>query len=136
MLVIDASAVAELVLRRPSATAIEQRIIEAAGNLHAPHLLDVEVLSALRRLVASGYASPARADDALTDFRALSIERYPHEPLIPRAWALRENLTPYDAVYLALAEALSERGAPLLTADQRLARAARKHGSVDVMLAS
>jgi predicted nucleic acid-binding protein len=133
MLVVDASAVAELLLRRPGATRIEDHIAERDHSLHAPHLLDVEVLSALRRLVAAGDASPARGDAAVADLLDLPIARYPHDLLAPRVWALRENFSAYDATYVALAESITESGAPLLTADARLARAARAHTHVDVL---
>lgn len=136
MLVIDASAAAELVLRRAPASLIERRIREHSGNLHAPHLIDVELLSVLRRLVSSGSATASRARDALDDFQDLRIERYPHEPLLTRAWALRENFSAYDAMYVALAEAISQGGAPLLTADERLGRAVQRHSDVEVTLAA
>jgi predicted nucleic acid-binding protein len=135
MLVVDAGAALELLLRRPIAAALEQHVVDHGFDLHAPPLLDVEVLSALRRLVASRDASPARADEAVTDLLDMPIERYPHDLLIRRAWQLRENVSAYDAVYLALAEALSESGAQLLTTDARLARAARAHTGVEVILA-
>lgn len=135
MLVIDASAAAELVLRRPPASAIERRIREHGADLHAPHLIDVEVLSVLRRLVAGGSATEVRARDALDDYQDLPIERYPHEPLVARAWALRKNFTAYDAVYVALAEALRKSGAPLLTTDERLGRAVQRHSDVEVLMA-
>ncbi len=134
MLVIDASAVLELVLRRPIASALEAHLLEAGIDLHTPQLLDVEVLSALRRLVIARDASAARADEAVTDLLDLPIERYPHDVLVPRAWELRENFSAHDAVYLALAEALRDSGARLLTTDGRLARAVLAHSEVDVIL--
>ena len=136
MLVVDASAVAELLLGRPAAARIERHIAEHEHSLHAPHLLDLEVLSALRRLVSSGGASAGRAGEAVADLLALPVARYPHDLLVPRAWALRENFSAYDAAYVALAEALSEDGAQLLTADARLARAARAHTKVTVLQAT
>lgn len=91
------------------------------GDLHAPHLLDLEVASVLRRLVMfDGTVSPQRAQAAFTDLGDLPIVRYPHGPLLRRAWELRENVRPYDAAYVALAEAL---GSVLLTVDVRLSRA-------------
>jgi predicted nucleic acid-binding protein len=133
MLVVDASAVAELLLRRRPAERIERHIAEHDYSLHAPHLVDVEVLSALRRLVASGEASAARADGAVTDLLDLPIARYPHDVLARRTWTLRHNFSAYDATYVALAEAITDEGAPLLTADARLARAARAHTRVGVI---
>jgi predicted nucleic acid-binding protein len=134
MLVIDASAVAEFLLGRPAAEHVERHITSHGYELHAPQLLDIEVLSALRRLVAAGEASADRAGGAVTDLLDLPIERYPHEILVPRVWELRDNFSAYDAAYLALAESLVENGAPLLTADARFARAAEDHGVVDVLL--
>jgi predicted nucleic acid-binding protein len=73
---------------------------------------------------------------ALADLLGLSVARYPHAILGARIWELRESFTPYDAVYVALAEHLSEEGLPLLTVDARLARATRKHTGVEVLLAA
>ena len=134
MLVIDASAVAELLLGRPAAADVERHIAAQDFALHAPQLLDIEVLSALRRVVASGESSPDRAAEAVHDLLDLPIERYAHEILVPRVWELRENFSAYDGAYLALAEALVENGAPLLTCDRRFARAVEVHGGVEVLL--
>lgn len=95
------------------------------GDLHAPHLIDIELLHALRRLVAGETLSEARAAEARTDFAELPIVRYAHVGLVDRIWELRANLTPYDAAFVALAE-LTE--APLVTCDARLA-AAPGHGA-------
>lgn len=135
MLVVDASAVAELLLRRPAGAAVERELRAHGFDLHAPHLLDIEVISAVRRLVALEDATPERAGQAIADLLDLPLERYPHEPLVPRIWALRENFSSYDAAYVALAEAVCDDGAPLLTADRRLARATQAHSGVDVVLA-
>jgi predicted nucleic acid-binding protein len=135
MLVVDASAIAELLLGRPAGEAVAQHLGEHEFDLHAPHLLDVEVLSALRRVVAAGDASAARATDAVADLADLPIERYGHYELIPRIWELRENFSTHDATYLALAEAIVDDGAALLTADARLARAADAHTGVRVLFA-
>jgi len=134
MLVVDASAITELLLGRPAGRAVEEEIRDHDFDLHAPHLLDVEVLSALRRVVAVGDASAARAGDAVTDLLDLPVERYPHDGLAPRIWALRANFSAYDATYVALAEAITDGGAPLLTADTRLARAAGDHTELRVLL--
>lgn len=136
MLVLDASAVTELLLGRPAAEAVASSVREHDFDLHAPHLVDVEVLSALRRVAAAGDASPARAAEAVDDLIDLPLQRYAHEPLVPRIWELRENFSAYDAAYLALAEVLVEDGAPLLTADMRLARAASEHTAVEIVLAT
>jgi predicted nucleic acid-binding protein len=136
MLVIDASAVTELLLGRGSGERVAALVETHDHDLHAPHLLDIEVLSALRRLVARDLMSPARAEDAVEDLLDLRIERYPHVGLLDRAWQLRHDLSAYDASYVALAEALAEEEASsvtLLTADRRLARAAAAHSDVRVM---
>ena len=135
MMVVDASAVTELLLARPAAEHVEGHIAKHGYALHAPHLLDIEVLSALRRVVASGEATPARAGEAVIDLLDLSVERYEHAMLAPRVWELRDNFSAYDAAYLALAEGLIEGGAPLLTSDGRFARAAAAHSHIQVLLA-
>lgn len=93
---------------------------EAVGDrkISAPALVDLEMLSSLRRQVARGILSQPRAADAISDLKLLDLERMPHEPLLERVWQLRQNLTTYDASYVALAEHLSQ---PLLTCDERLA---------------
>jgi predicted nucleic acid-binding protein len=135
MLVVDASAVTELILGRPAGDAVGDHLAGHGFALHAPHLVDVEVLSALRRLVSSGEATVARAGDAVADLLDLPIERYPHDILVPRVWQLRENFSAYDASYVALAEAVANEPVPLLTADERLARAVAAHVDVPVLLA-
>jgi len=134
MLVVDASAIVELLLARSSAEDVAGHIVAHEYMLHAPHLLDVEILSALRRVVASGEASPNRALEALSDLSDLPVERYPHNILIDRIWNLKDNFSAYDATYLALAELLTEDGATLLTADAGFARATRKRSRVEVLL--
>lgn len=134
MLVVDASALVDLLLRRSPADEIAHQIAARGLELHAPELLDLEVVSALRRLVSSGDTSAARAADAIEDLRELPIERHPHGPLVPRVWDLRASLTAYDASYLALAESLRDSGAPLLTTDGRFARAIAASGGVEALL--
>ena len=136
MLVVDASAVTELLLGRPAAGTIAQQLRDHDFDLHAPQLLDVEVLSALRRIVTAGDASADRADDAVADLRDLPVERYSHDALVPRIWELRQNFSAYDAAYVALAEVIADEGAPLITADARLARAVGSHTRVRVIVAS
>lgn len=91
-----------------------------AERLVAPHLIDLEVTSAWRRLAAAGNLDARRAQLALDDLRALRLDRVPHAPLIARCWELRGNLTVYDGVYVALAEMMD---AILVTADAKLAGA-------------
>ncbi|MEA2470480.1 MAG: hypothetical protein QOE38_1479 [Thermoleophilaceae bacterium] len=134
MVVIDASAVAEILLDRPVAKLIDPHLTENA--MHAPHLLDLEVLNALRRLVAAGDVTVGRADAAVSDLLTLPVARYPHAILGHRVWELRHNFTAYDAAYLALAEMLTDEGVPLLTTDARFAQAARTHTDVAVLLAA
>lgn len=99
-------------------------------RLVAPHLLDLEVVSAWRRLSATGQLDDRRVALAMTDLTTLPIERAPHQPLVRRCWELRANLTVYDASYVALAEAID---AVLLTGDRRLAEAHGVRCSVEVM---
>lgn len=128
MLVLDASALLRALL--PGADPGLLARLGSDRDLHAPHLLDLEVVSALRRLNRSRRLSADRARDALTDLSDLNLTRYPHELLLPRIWQLRENLSAYDAAYVALAEALE---APLLTADARLARSSGHRASTELV---
>jgi predicted nucleic acid-binding protein len=98
--------------------------------LAAPDLVDLEVTSVLRGQLAGGHMSSRRAELALTDLVALPLERSPTLWLIPRCWELRDNLTVYDAAYVALAEALV---VPLLTADARLANATGPRCTIEVL---
>lgn len=118
MIVLDASVVLELLLRTPAAQAVETRIFARGETLHAPHLLDVEVAHVLRRYVLRGEMSAERGLQSLELLGAMPLRRYAHQALLPRMWHLRQNLTAYDAAYVALAESL---GAVLLTRDERLA---------------
>jgi predicted nucleic acid-binding protein len=129
MIVIDASALADVLLRLPSAGAAEQRILDPDEALHAPQLLDLELLQVLRRFATMGQGQQERAAEALEDLEALRIARHPHEPLRRRIWELRANLTAYDAAYVALAEELE---CPLVTRDARLAKAPGHRARVEV----
>jgi predicted nucleic acid-binding protein len=112
--------VLEILLRSQIALEIENRIFSPEETLYAPHLLDLEVAQVLRRYCASGEMIPERGREALEDLANFPINRYPHDLFLPRIWELRDNMTAYDAVYVALAETLP---APILTRDRRLASA-------------
>jgi predicted nucleic acid-binding protein len=119
VIVVDASIVASaLGDDGPDGERVRSRLV--GERLFAPELIDLEVASVWRRAARSGRLDDRRARQALADLAALPLARAPHRPLLPRIWELRDNLTPYDAAYVALAESLE---APLLTADQRMARA-------------
>ena len=130
MIVVDASAMLEALLRTPAARAVEKWLFDPRQTLHAPHLLDIEVAQVVRRYAAKGEIDGERGRAALADLADFPLHRYPHEFLLPRVWDLRNNLTAYDAVYVALAEALN---APLLTRDQRLAAAAGHHARIELV---
>jgi predicted nucleic acid-binding protein len=133
MIVLDASAMLELLLGTDRGQVIGSRIADPGLSMHAPHLLDVEIVQALRRYLRDGEISSATAKTALEDLRSLDVERHAHEPLLERVWALRENLTSYDAVYVALSEVLD---APLLTCDGRLSRAPGIRARVELVSGS
>ena len=99
-------------------------------DLTAPELLDLEVVSVLRRHTMTGALDSRRADLALADLGAIPLQRARHQPLLARAWELRNNLTVYDAAYVSLAEALC---VSLLTGDRRLARAAGPRCHIEVL---
>jgi predicted nucleic acid-binding protein len=123
VIVVDASALLEVLLNTSAAPRVADRLFGSDETLHAPHLIDLEVAQVLRRYAASGALTADRGAQALQDLADFPLVRYPHDLLLPRIWALRHNLTAYDAAYLALAEALE---APLVTRDAALA-AARGH---------
>ena len=129
MIVVDASAIVDLLIDAVD-TADLRELVRDADDLHAPNLLDYEVVSGLRRRTLRGRLTATRAQDALTDFEDLSIRRWPLlDGLRRRVFSLRDSFTAYDASYIALAEALD---CPLVTRDQRLARAARELVEVEV----
>lgn len=129
MIVVDASALIETLLRTPVAQSVDDRLFAPGQTLHAPHLLDVEVAQVIRRYAASGEIDGERGRAALADLADFPLRRYPHDFLLTRIWELRRNLTAYDGAYIALAEALD---APLLTRDRRLAGAAGHRARIDL----
>jgi predicted nucleic acid-binding protein len=116
-MVIDASAMLEFLLNAPASAAIGNSMSAPGESLHAPYLIDLEVLQALRRLSMAKSLSPANARRAFEEYLDMRVERHPHDVLLPRVWELRHNFTAYDAAYIALAEALE---APLITCDRAL----------------
>ncbi|WCB91712.1 hypothetical protein DSM104299_00385 [Baekduia alba] len=124
MRVVDASVLCDFLLGRDAAVeALLGTPEEEHQPLHCPELVEPETLNALRRLVRSGDLDARRAGEAVADLAEMRVIRHSHAPLRPRVWALRDNLTAYDATYLALAEAID--GSVLLTADAGLADQAR-----------
>ncbi|HKO05252.1 MAG TPA: type II toxin-antitoxin system VapC family toxin [Candidatus Acidoferrales bacterium] len=120
MIVLDASAAIEWLLQTRAGFRVAELLFSKPQVVHAPHLLDVELLHVLRRCEAEGTIRPPRAQEALQDFLDLPITRHSHEHLFWRIWDLRDNLAAYDAAYVALAESL---GATLLTCDAKIAAA-------------
>lgn len=121
MIVADASALFQILGGAGQGERLEARLFERPEAIFAPHLVDAEIMSVLRRHVLTGRLAERRARTMLRDYLDISVTRLPHAPLLPRVFALRHTLTAYDALYVALAESLD---ATLITRDGRLARAA------------
>ena len=130
MIVVDASALLEFLFHTAAGKAVEDRLFESGQTLHAPHLVDIEVTHVIRRYAGKGdidgHLPQQHGSRRLAD---LPLRRYPHNFLLPRIWELRNNLTAYDAAYVALAEVLT---APLLTRDGRLAAAAGHRAQIEL----
>ncbi len=126
MIVIDASVLTGFLLRREESTTAVREAVGSEGYqpLHAPEVIEPETLNALRKVVRHRIVTPRRATEAVADLGRTRLIRYPHEPLRPRMWELRDQLSAYDAAYLALAELLGDT--ELLTADRGLAKVARR----------
>ena len=130
MIVFNASAAIEMLLRTLTGRRVEARVYSPSESLlHASQLIDLEVAQVLRRNVAAATIASACGKEALQDLRDLSLVRYPHEMLLERIWELRDNLTAYDAAYVALAEKI---GARLVTRDGRLASASGHTAAIEL----
>lgn len=129
MLVVDASVLAVALADDDRDGDVARERLRGEG-LAAPELIDLEVASVLRRQLLGGALSPRRASFALLDLADLPLERAPHLPLLARCWELRENLTVYDAAYVALAEALE---VALVTGDSRMAQAPGLRCAIEVL---
>jgi predicted nucleic acid-binding protein len=122
VIVLDASVVVELLTNGALADSLRRDLAASDDSVIVPHLLDVEVASALRRLASGRRIDSHRSDEFLAGLAALPAERYSHIPLLGRIWELRHNFTAYDAAYIALAEAT---GSTLYTSDEKLAKGHR-----------
>jgi len=130
MIVLDASALLEVLLATAAAERVARSIFARGQTLHAPHVIDLEVAQVLRRYRREGEISEVRAGEALRDLQDFPLTRYPHDLFLPRIWELKENLTAYDAVYIALAEVLP---APLVTRDGRIGRSPGHRAEVQLL---
>ena len=129
VIVLDASAVVVVLLNLGAGAPRIRERMDRVDDLHVPHLFEIEVVSVLRRYALNGKLSSARARLALDRLSTLKLSLYPHTAMLPRIWELRDNVSAYDAAYIALAETL---GAPLITTDARLARAPGIRAEVEV----
>jgi predicted nucleic acid-binding protein len=130
LIVVDASAIIEILLKTRLAERCQYRIFDSQEQICAPFLLDIEVIQVLQRYALKCDITPERGNEALEDYIDFPIVRYPHEPLLPRVWELRNNLTAYDATYISLAELLK---APLITCDYKIAGAHGYSAAVEVI---
>ena len=130
MIVVDASALLEFLLRTAVGAKVETRLFKKFEEFHAPHLVDVEVAQGLRRLVRLREVSAVRAEEALADLVDFDLHRHAHVNLLDRAWTLPDNITAYDAMYIALAEALD---APIVTCDVRLSKTGGHRAKIDAV---
>jgi predicted nucleic acid-binding protein len=129
MLVVDASCLSEVLIGGPGAEAIRERLSADVDHV-APHIVDVEVFGVIRREHLRGSLDRTEAGQAVEDLAAWPGERFGHRLLLDRAWELRDSVRGWDAMYVALAEAL---GATLVTTDRRLAAAEGPICSIDAI---
>lgn len=118
MIVVDASVVVDAFVGNAFVSDVAAATLVTDAELHAPHLIDLEVASALRRLAAAGMVTDADAAGVLGAMKTVDLHRHDHTPLLGQIWAMRGNVNSYDGAYVALATTL---GVPLLTADRKLA---------------
>ena len=130
MIVVDASALLEVLLNTPASVRIADRLFAPGETLHAPHLIDLEIAQVLRRYALGGQLEATRGLQALEDLAAFPLRRYQHDLFLARIWELRDNVTAYDTAYIALAEALP---APLLTRDSSLASAPAHRARIELI---
>jgi predicted nucleic acid-binding protein len=122
VIVLDASVVVELLTNGAGSGSLRRDLAGSRDSCIAPHLLDVEVASALRKLAAAQRIDSHRSEEFLARLAALPAQRYSHLPLLGRMWELRHNFTAYDAAYIALAEATNS---VLYTSDEKLSKGHR-----------
>ena len=128
--VVDASALAEYLLRTSRGLALDRVLTDVEHDFHAPALCDLEVMAVFRRGLLGGHLAGDRAAEAIEDLRDLPLTRHGHQKLLDEVFLMRWNFSVCDAAYVALAELL---GASLLTDDLRLARAVSKHSRVRLL---
>jgi predicted nucleic acid-binding protein len=130
MIVLDASVVVDLLIRPATETAALRAHVRAASIVYAPHLMDAEVANALRHELLRGNLDQVSARRAIRWLVAMQLDWWPHRPFLGRALALRHQLSAYDAIYVAMAEAT---GATLLTRDAKLGRAKGHRARIEVV---
>ena len=129
-MVLDASGAIELLLNTTAGQRLAVRLADDTEAVHVPHLIDMEIAQVLRRYVLHGTLDEGVGALALDRWRNLDVERYPHEPFLGRVWQLRNNVTAYDAIYVALAETLST---VLVTGDRRLVGAPGVRAAIELI---
>jgi predicted nucleic acid-binding protein len=130
VIVADASAILEVLLNTPAASEVGRHLFAPGETIHVPHLIDLEILQALRRYTRLAEIGNLRVEQALRIYGDMLLERYAHNAFLSRIWELRHNFTAYDAAYIALAEALD---APLITFDRALISSSRHRARVLVL---